>query len=160
MNKLFEMNFLKNLIVPNQNSIELSKLVKSLNIKTNHYEFQEAKYSNDDVDSHKKLVWILLFGKHSKNDNIFRVTPNFLHNNIIWDCAIMVDKDMKIIDIYENYSIMEGGLINGVLNKQYNGKTLIDKTLKERIEKRNALYQNNNERMDQLTRKISYSRWN
>lgn len=160
MSKLFEIKFLKNLIMSNNNNIELSRLVKNLNIKTNHYEFQEAKYSNDDIDSNKKLVWVLLFGKHSKNNNVFRITHKVFTNNVSWDYAIMIDNKMKIIDIYEDYSVIEGGIINGVPNKQYNGKTLIDGAVKDKIEKRNALYEKNNERMEQLTRKISYSRWN
>lgn len=138
----------------------IPKLCKVLDIKNTKFELQEANYSKDDVLEHKKLSWVLLFGKRTKNNNLFILKKDIFQNKYIWDYAVIVDENLVIRDIYQDYTILDGGIISGLHHTEYNGKKIIDKPLQERISNRFQLYQNNKERMSVMTQTIGCARYN
>ena len=150
----------KNIFKKDSPTISLVDLTKDLNIKNNRYEIHEANYSKDDFNHHKELVWIILFGKHEKNVNVFNNYNSLVENNNYWNYAIMINKDMEIVDIYEDYYVNYRGSINGVKNTNFNGKKLIDSSIENMVIRRNKVHESSKERMRVMTPNIGYSRYN
>lgn len=138
----------------------INKLCKVLAIKNPKFELQEANYSRDDVLEHKQLSWLLLFGKRTKNNNLFILKKDIFQNKYIWDYAVIVDENLVIKDIYQDYTILDGGIISGIHHYEYNGKKIIDDSLKMKIENRYQLHKNNKERMSVMTQTIGCARYN
>ena len=143
----------------NDQTITITKLCKLLGIKNNRFELQDANYSRDDVASHKQVRWLLLFGKKSKNNSIFILKKDIFQNKYIWDYAVIVDENLTIVDIYQDYTLLDGGIISGLHHYEYNGKQIVDQKLQERIQSRFHLHQNNKERMKVMTPTIGCTRY-
>lgn len=137
----------------------INKLCKVLDIKNPKFELQEANYSKDDVLEHKKLSWILLFGKKTKNNNLFILKKDIFQNKYIWDYAVIVDENLVIRDVYQDYTILDGGIISGLHHFEYNGKKINDHNLETKIKNRYQLHQNNQERMSVMTQTIGCARY-
>lgn len=138
----------------------INKLCKSLAIKNPKFELQEANYSRDDVLEHKELSWLLLFGKKTKNNSLFILKKDIFQNKYIWDYAVIVDENLVIKDIFQDYTILDGGVISGLHHMEYNGKKLVDTNLRDRVQSRYKLHQNNKERMSVMTPTIGCARYN
>ena len=147
-------------ILLQEQNMTVSKLCKMLGIKKINFELQEANYSRDDVASHKQIRWLLLFGKKAKNNSLFILKKDIFQNKFIWDYAVVVDENLTIVDIYQDYTILSGGIISGIHHYEYNGKKIIDTKLKERVQNRYQLHQNNKERMKVMTQTIGCARYN
>lgn len=137
----------------------ISKLCKTLGIKNHRYDLEEVNYSRNEMST-EDVRWFLLFEKKNKNENIYSsFKKDIFKNKYIWKYAVVIDENMTICDIYEDYTIYNGRNIEGRLETSYNGKKIVDNELQKYINERHRIHQNGSDRLKIMTKTLKGSRY-